>query len=91
VTVADRGAGVPEALRERLFQPFASGRPGGAGLGLALARRILVLHGGGLALEDRPGGGTVARATLPAGEIVTESNITETDGGGHEISRTSPG
>jgi signal transduction histidine kinase len=91
VTVADRGAGVPEALRERLFQPFASGRPGGAGLGLALARRILVLHGGGLALEDRPGGGTVARATLPAGEIVTEGNVTEADGGGQETSRSSPG
>jgi signal transduction histidine kinase len=91
VTVADRGAGVPEALRERLFQPFASGRPGGAGLGLALARRILVLHGGGLALEDRPGGGTVARVTLPAGEIVTEGNVAEAEGGGQETSRSSPG
>jgi signal transduction histidine kinase len=65
VTVADRGPGVPAELRERLFQPFASGRPGGVGLGLALARRILVLHGGRLELEDRPGGGTVARAALP--------------------------
>jgi signal transduction histidine kinase len=91
VTVADRGAGVPEELRERLFQPFASGRPGGAGLGLALARRILVLHGGGLALEDRPGGGTVARATLPAGEIDTEGNTSEPEGEGREPSRSSPG
>jgi signal transduction histidine kinase len=91
VTVADRGAGVPEELRERLFQPFASGRPGGAGLGLALARRILVLHGGGLALEDRPGGGTVARATLPAGETVTEGNTSEAEGEGQEPSRSSQG
>ncbi|HUP41737.1 MAG TPA: ATP-binding protein, partial [Thermoanaerobaculia bacterium] len=74
VTVADRGPGIPDELRERLFQPFASGRPGGVGLGLALARRILVLHGGRLELEPRPGGGTVARAALPAGEIVTEGS-----------------
>jgi signal transduction histidine kinase len=65
VTVADRGPGVPDEVKARLFQPFASGRSGGVGLGLALARRILVLHGGRLELEDRPGGGTVARAALP--------------------------
>ncbi len=74
-TVADRGPGVPEELRERLFHPFASGRPGGVGLGLALARRIVVVHGGRLELEDRPGGGTVARVTLPTGEDVTNGNI----------------
>lgn len=74
VSVADRGAGIPDEVKERLFQPFASGRPGGVGLGLALARRIVVLHGGSLELQDRPGGGTVARVRLPAGEIVTEGN-----------------
>lgn len=74
VTVADRGPGVPPAVRERLFQPFASGRADGVGLGLALARRIVVLHGGRLALEDRPGGGTVARVSLPAGTNVTKGN-----------------
>ena len=67
VTVADRGPGVPDEVKERLFQPYASGRAGGVGLGLALARRIVVLHGGRLELEDRPGGGTVARASLPVG------------------------
>ncbi len=77
VTVADRGAGIPADLRERLFHPFASGRPGGVGLGLALARRIVVLHGGRLGLEDRPGGGTVARALLPTGENVTKGNVEE--------------
>lgn len=76
VTIADRGPGVAPEVRERLFQPFASGRAGGVGLGLALARRIVVLHGGRLALEDRPGGGTVARATFPTGRTVTEGNVT---------------
>jgi signal transduction histidine kinase len=75
VTVADRGPGVPPEVRERLFQPFASGRPGGVGLGLALARRIVVLHGGRLELADREGGGTVARVSLPAGTVGT--NVTE--------------
>lgn len=65
VTVTDRGPGVPPEVKERLFQPFASGRPGGVGLGLALARRIVVLHGGRLELEDRPGGGAVARVSFP--------------------------
>ncbi|KAB2962210.1 MAG: hypothetical protein F9K16_09735, partial [Thermoanaerobaculia bacterium] len=59
----------------------ASGRPGGAGLGLALARRIVVLHGGALALEDRPGGGTVARLALPRGGSVSEGSTPEPAGG----------
>jgi signal transduction histidine kinase len=75
VTVADRGPGIPPEVRERLFQPFASGRPGGVGLGLALARRIVVLHGGRLELADREGGGTIARVSLPAGSVGT--NVTE--------------
>ena len=65
VSIADRGPGVPAEVRRRLFQPFAAGRPGGVGLGLALAHRILTLHGGRLTLEDRPGGGTVARIAFP--------------------------
>jgi signal transduction histidine kinase len=74
IAVADRGQGVPEELRSRLFQPFVSGRSDGVGLGLALARRIAVLHGGGLTLEDREGGGTCARMILLAGTSVTKSD-----------------
>ncbi len=73
LTLADRGPGVPEEIRARLFEPFASASPGGAGLGLALTRRILVLHGGAIALEDRPGGGTVVRIQIPSGVDVTTS------------------
>jgi signal transduction histidine kinase len=76
IAVADRGRGVPEELRERIFHPFVSGRPGGVGLGLALAHRIVHLHGGAVTLEDRPGGGTVARVRLPTSGVrfVTEGN-----------------
>ncbi|HEV7668098.1 MAG TPA: ATP-binding protein [Thermoanaerobaculia bacterium] len=66
IEIRDRGPGVPPKIRERLFQPFVTGRPGGVGLGLALAYRIVALHGGTLDLADRQGGGTVATLVLPA-------------------------
>ncbi|HUP24931.1 MAG TPA: ATP-binding protein [Thermoanaerobaculia bacterium] len=71
--VEDRGAGLPPQVRERLFVPFTSGGEG-VGLGLAVSRRIVQLHGGRLVLDDREGGGVVARLELPAGQLVTESN-----------------
>jgi signal transduction histidine kinase len=74
VAVEDRGPGLPEEIRARLFHPFATGRRGGVGLGLALAHRIVVLHGGRIRLEDRPGGGTRALLTFPRDTIVTMGN-----------------
>jgi signal transduction histidine kinase len=65
IAVEDRGPGLPPEIRERLFHPFATGRRGGVGLGLALAHRIVVLHGGTIHLEDRPGGGTRALLLFP--------------------------
>jgi signal transduction histidine kinase len=72
VTIDDRGPGVPAELRARLFHPFATGRAGGVGLGLALAQRIVMLHHGRIRLEDRPGGGTRARVFFPRDTFVTE-------------------
>ena len=77
VKVEDRGHGVPEEIRERLFEAFASGRSDGVGLGLALARRIVLLHGGEIELRDRDGGGTTAEVFLPfhdAGKNATKSS-----------------
>lgn len=71
VLIEDRGPGLPAAVRERLFHPFVTGRAGGVGLGLALAQRIVVLHGGSIALEDRPGGGTRVRIRFPLDRAVT--------------------
>ena len=53
--VIDNGRGVPEDLRESLFAPLVSGRVGGTGLGLALAREIAIEHGGQLDFTSRPG------------------------------------
>lgn len=74
IRVDDSGPGVPEDLADKVFQPFVSGRPDGVGLGLALAHRIVTLHGGTLRLESRPGGGTRATIRFLAGKIVTERN-----------------
>lgn len=69
--VLDRGPGVPEACRERVFEEFfrteharAGGEPG-LGLGLTLARRIARAHQGDLTCHPRPGGGTCFRLELP--------------------------
>ena len=53
IVVTDSGPGVPQEQRERLFEPFVSGKPTGMGLGLAVSRAIAQAHGG--SLESRPG------------------------------------
>lgn len=70
LAVEDRGPGIPTEVRTRLFQPFATGRSDGVGLGLSLAHRIVTLHGGRIDLEDRPGGGTRAAISFPSGIFV---------------------
>ncbi len=79
VTVADRGQGVPPEVRDRLFHPFASGRAGGVGLGLALSHRIVTLHGGRIRLDDRQGGGTLVRLFFAHDTFVTDRNETPRD------------
>jgi len=53
IVVTDSAPGVPQEQRQRLFEPFVSGKPTGMGLGLAVSRAIAHAHGG--ALEIRPG------------------------------------
>lgn len=64
-TFEDTGPGLPTGLAERLFEPFASGGSG-AGLGLAVVRRIALAHGGDVRVGSRPGGGTRFLIELPA-------------------------
>lgn len=65
VEVWDTGRGVPERDRPHLFKPLFSTKIKGAGLGLALARRIFDANGGTLAFDETPGDRTVFRASLP--------------------------
>jgi signal transduction histidine kinase len=69
--ISDRGPGVPEDCRERIFEPFFrlpghAEREGGVGLGLALVRQIAVAHGGSVRCEPREGGGSCFWLSLPA-------------------------
>ena len=71
VSVADRGPGVPEADRERIFEPFARAagdrrrRAEGTGLGLAVARTLVERHRGTIVLGNEPGGGARFTVSLP--------------------------
>jgi signal transduction histidine kinase len=65
--VCDGGAGLPDAVRSRLFQPCVSGKPGGSGLGLALSQQLALQAGGSLELERSDAAGTCFRLVL-AGE-----------------------
>ena len=66
VVVRDRGPGIPPSMRARLFEPFATAREGGHGLGLALSRQIVEDHRGTLAVgEDDAGPGACFVLSLP--------------------------
>jgi signal transduction histidine kinase len=64
--VCDRGAGIPDEIRETLFQPFVSRRPDGTGLGLAIVAKVMEAHGGSASLTDRAGWTTCFTLTFPA-------------------------
>jgi signal transduction histidine kinase len=70
VEVADRGPGIAQEVRGRLFEPFVSTKRTGTGLGLAIARRVIEAHGGTIEALPRDGGGTVFRLTVPMGARV---------------------
>jgi signal transduction histidine kinase len=64
LSVSDRGPGVPEAWRQRIFEPFfrlpgASEQVGGVGLGLSLVKSIAERHGGSVECLVQPGGGAI--------------------------------
>jgi hypothetical protein len=62
--VVDDGPGVPAQIAHRVFEPLVTARPGGTGLGLALARRIATAHGGTIRLVEGSPGATF-RVELP--------------------------
>ena len=71
--VRDTGPGIPEEIRDRLFQPFVSGRTGGSGLGLAIVQRAVEAHRGLVLVESGAGNGTAFTIFLPAKTIVEDA------------------
>jgi len=68
LTVEDDGPGVPEALRDDIFQPFFTTKPAGegTGLGLSISAGIVRAHGGEIRVEGHPSGGAVFKIVLPS-------------------------
>ena len=65
ISVTDTGVGIPAKEVETVFEPFFTSKDGGTGLGLPISRQIALDHGGTLACESVPGGGTTFRLRLP--------------------------
>jgi putative PEP-CTERM system histidine kinase len=73
VAIADKGVGMDaDFVRNRLFQPFSSSKPGGFGIGAFEARSLIAAMGGRLGVDSRPGHGTTFTILLPAADPVTE-------------------
>ncbi len=91
--VHDTGIGIPEAMREGIFDEFAQlrnperDRTKGTGLGLAICRRLVVAMGGTIDVSTRPGqSGSTFRVTLPASKVSGDGQVRE----GNVINPTSP-
>ena len=74
LSISDEGGGIPDELRDRIFEPFFStktgkGNEGGLGLGLSTAKQLAELLGGRLDYESKAGKGTVFRVRLPLARI----------------------
>ena len=72
VSVTDRGPGVPDPDKERIFENFRQGKGNkyqkGIGVGLPFCRAVVAAHHGSVWVEDNPGGGSIFSFILPAGE-----------------------
>jgi signal transduction histidine kinase len=65
ISVRDFGAGIDEAHRDKLFEPFYTTKAAGMGMGLAISQRIIHAHGGSIQAENNPDGGATFYFTLP--------------------------
>ncbi len=65
IEVVDNGIGIPEDVRQHMFEAFYTTKKSGTGLGLPIVKRLMTLQGGTISVDSREGTGTVAALTLP--------------------------
>ena len=64
IEVADNGPGFDDETRDKIFLPFFTTKPDGSGIGLALARQVMLIHKGAITASPRAGGGALFRLTF---------------------------
>jgi signal transduction histidine kinase len=65
VSVADTGSGIPDSIRDRVFEAFFTTKPHGSGLGLSVCYRVVTAHGGTIDIDSQVGRGTRVDVTIP--------------------------
>jgi len=65
LAVEDHGEGVPDDVADRIFEPYFTTKPDGTGLGLAMANKVIRIHGGRMSLKSSPGNGTRFDVIMP--------------------------
>lgn len=92
VEVHDSGAAIPPDHLQRLFEPYFSAAPGGAGLGLSVCQGVVTAAGGTVEVESASGRGTTFRVTLPAlaatSAAALSTSAVHRSGGGSSSSMT---
>jgi signal transduction histidine kinase len=68
IEITDTGEGLPEAIRDKVFNPFFTTKTKGSGLGLAIVYQCIQAHKGSIDVVDHPGPGTRIRIQLPVEE-----------------------
>lgn len=66
IEIRDHGPGVPASMAERIFDPYFTAKPGGTGLGLALVKQTIEMHGGTISISETPGGGATFLVRMAA-------------------------
>lgn len=89
LVIEDDGTGLDPADVPRLFLPFQSDKRNGFGLGLSLARKIIVVHGGEIILTGQPGGGARVTIRFPEDQRAAAAELVRRDGASDTFSNTS--
>ena len=83
VTIRDQGGGIPEELRNKIYNLYFTTKSGGSGIGLAMTYRVVQLHGGTIDFTSRSGEGTEFQLRFPA---IEENNRDVSEAANHESS-----